>query len=448
MGKYFGTDGFRGEANVILTVEHAFKVGRFLGWYYGQEHKARIVIGKDTRRSSYMFEDALSAGLTASGADVYLLHVTTTPSVSYVTRTEDFDCGIMISASHNIFYDNGIKVINAKGHKLETEVEEKIEAYIDGEFGEIPYATRDGIGRTVDYAAGRNRYIGHLISMATRSFKDKRIGLDCSNGSASSIAKSVFDALGAKTYVINSEPDGTNINRDCGSTHIEVLQEYVKEKKLDVGFAYDGDADRCLAVDENGNVVDGDLILYVCGKYLKEQGRLSNDTIVTTIMSNLGLYKACDKVGIKYEKTAVGDKYVYENMVQNNHCLGGEQSGHIIFSKYATTGDGILTSLLIMEVMLEKKQTLAKLTEEVKIYPQLLRNVRVADKKTARENAEVVKAVAAVTEALGDDGRILVRESGTEPVIRVMVEASTDELCAKYVNQVVDVMQAEGLIVA
>ena len=447
MGKYFGTDGFRGEANVVLTVEHAFKVGRFLGWYYGQEHKARVVIGKDTRRSSYMFEDALSAGLTASSADVYLLHVTTTPSVSYVTRTEDFDCGIMISASHNIFYDNGIKVINAKGHKLEAEVEEKIESYIDGTWGEIPYATRDAIGRTVDYSAGRNRYIGHLIAMATRSFKDKRVGLDCSNGSASSIAKSVFDALGAKTYVINSEPDGTNINRNCGSTHIHVLQEFVKEKKLDVGFAYDGDADRCLAVDENGNEVDGDLILYVCGKYLKEQGRLNNDTIVTTIMSNLGLYKACDKAGIKYEKTAVGDKYVYENMVQNNHCLGGEQSGHIIFSKYATTGDGILTSLLLMEVMLEKKQTLAKLTEEVKIYPQLLKNVRVSDKKTARENAEVIKAVEAVTEALGNDGRILVRESGTEPVIRVMVEASTDELCEKYVNQVVEVMHQQGLIV-
>ncbi len=447
MGKYFGTDGFRGEANVVLTVEHAFKVGRFLGWYYGQEHKARVVIGKDTRRSSYMFEDALSAGLTASGADVYLLHVTTTPSVSYVTRTEDFDCGIMISASHNIFYDNGIKVINAKGHKLEAEVEEKIESYIDGTWGEIPYATRDAIGRTVDYSAGRNRYIGHLIAMATRSFKDKRVGLDCSNGSASSIAKSVFDALGAKTYVINSEPDGTNINRNCGSTHIHVLQEFVKEKKLDVGFAYDGDADRCLAVDENGNEVDGDLILYVCGKYLKEQGRLNNDTIVTTIMSNLGLYKACDKAGIKYEKTAVGDKYVYENMVQNNHCLGGEQSGHIIFSKYATTGDGILTSLLLMEVMLEKKQTLVKLTEEVKIYPQLLKNVRVSDKKTARENAEVVKAVEAVTEALGNDGRILVRESGTEPVIRVMVEASTDELCERYVNQVVGVMHQQGLIV-
>ena len=447
MGKYFGTDGFRGEANVVLTVEHAFKVGRFLGWYYGQDHKAQIAIGKDTRRSSYMFEDALSAGLTASGADVYLLHVTTTPSVSYVVRTEDFDCGIMISASHNVFYDNGIKVINGKGHKLEAEVEAKIEAYIDGEFGEIPYATRENIGRTVDFAAGRNRYIGHLISMATRYFKEKKVGLDCSNGSASSIAKSVFDALGAKTYVINSEPDGTNINRNCGSTHIEVLQQFVKEKNLDVGFAYDGDADRCLAVDENGKIVDGDLILYVCGKYLKEHGRLNNDTIVTTIMSNLGLYKACDKVGIKYEKTAVGDKYVYENMVQNNHSLGGEQSGHIIFSKYATTGDGILTSLLIMEVMLEGKKSLGALTEEVKIYPQLLKNVRVSDKKTAKENPEVVKAIEAVAAALGNEGRILVRESGTEPLLRVMVEASTDELCEKYVDQVISVLEEQNLIV-
>ena len=448
MAKYFGTDGFRGEANEVLTVEHAFKVGRYLGWYYGQEHKARVVIKKDTRRSSYMFEYALAAGLTASGADAYLLHVTTTPSVSYVTRTEDFDCGIMISASHNPFYDNGIKIINGKGHKMEAEVEEKIEAYIDGETGELPLAKKEAIGRTIDYAAGRNRYIGHLISLATRSFKDMRIGLDCANGSAFAIAKSVYDALGAKTYVINNEPDGTNINTNCGSTHIEVLQEYVKEKQLDIAFAFDGDADRCIAVDENGKVVDGDLILYVCGKYLKEQGRLEGDTIVTTIMSNLGLYKACDKVGIKYEKTAVGDKYVYENMMKNNFCLGGEQSGHIIFSKHATTGDGILTSLMVMEVVMEKKQSLAKLTEEVKIYPQLLKNVRVADKKTARENPKVVQAVDAVTEALGDDGRILVRESGTEPVIRVMVEAATDELCEKYVDQVIDVMKSEGLVTA
>ena len=447
MGKYFGTDGFRGEANKNLTVEHAFKVGRFLGWYYGQDHKARVVIGKDTRRSSYMFEYALAAGLTASGADAYLLHVTTTPSVSYVTRTDDFDCGIMISASHNPYYDNGIKVINGRGEKLEAEVEAKIEAYIDGESGEVPFATGEYIGRTVDYAAGRNRYIGHLISLATRSFKDMKIGLDCSNGSASAIAKSVYDALGADTYVINNAPNGTNINTNCGSTHIEVLQQYVKENKLDVGFAYDGDADRCIAVDENGNVVDGDLILYICGKYLKEHGQLAGDTIVTTIMSNLGLYKACDKVGIKYEKTKVGDKYVYENMLQNGFQLGGEQSGHIIFSKHARTGDGILTSLMIMEVIMETKQTLGKLAEEVTIYPQLLKNVRVSDKKTARENPEVVKAVAAVTEALGDDGRILVRESGTEPVIRVMVEATTDDICEKYVDQVIDVMKKENLVV-
>lgn len=453
MGKYFGTDGFRGEANNNLTADHAYKIGRFLGWYYGELKRrngddipARIVIGKDTRRSSYMFEYTLVGGLVASGADAYLLHVTTTPSVAYVARTDEFDCGIMISASHNPFYDNGIKVINGKGHKLEAEVEEKIERYIDGEMGELPLAKKEEIGRTVDYAAGRNRYIGYLISLATRSFEDKKVGLDCSNGSAFAIAKSVYDALGAKTFVINCEPDGTNINTNCGSTHIEVLREYVKENHLDVGFAFDGDADRCIAVDENGNVIDGDLILYVCGKYMKENGRLNGDTIVTTIMSNLGLYKACDKVGLKYEKTAVGDKYVYENMVQNNFSLGGEQSGHIIFSKHATTGDGILTSLMIMEVMLEKKLSLSKLAEDVKIYPQLLQNVRVADKKTARENPEVMKAVDAVAEALGDDGRILVRESGTEPVIRVMVEAATDELCAKYVGQVVDVIKSQGLV--
>ena len=445
MGKYFGTDGFRGEANEVLTVEHAFKVGRFLGWYYGQEHQAKIVIGKDTRRSSYMFEYALAAGLTASGANAHLLHVTTTPSVAYVTRTEGFDCGIMISASHNPYYDNGIKVINGKGHKLEAEVEEKIEAYIDGEIGELPLAKKDHIGRTIDYVAGRNRYIGYLISLATRSFEGVKVGLDCSNGSSFNIAKSIYDTLGAETYAINCEPNGTNINNNCGSTHIEVLQNYVREHKLDVGFAYDGDADRCIAVDEKGNVVDGDLILYVCGKYLKENGRLNGDTIVTTVMSNLGLYKACDKIGMKYEKTAVGDKYVNENMVKNGFCLGGEQSGHIIFSKYATTGDGILTSLMIMEVILEKKMSLSKLTEEVKIYPQLLENVRVADKKAVAENAAVDQAVKAVAEALGEDGRILVRESGTEPLIRVMVEASTDELCAKYVKQVVDVINAEGL---
>ena len=447
MGKYFGTDGFRGEANINLTVEHAYKVGRFLGWYFGKEHRAQIVIGKDTRRSSYMFEYSLVAGLTASGADVYLLHVTTTPSVSYVVRTENFDCGIMISASHNPFYDNGIKIINGSGQKMEAEVEAQIEAYIDEGVPEIPFATRENIGRTVDFSAGRNRYIGHRISLPTRSFKGKRVGLDCANGSASAIAKSVFDAVGAKTYVIHNEPDGTNINTNCGSTHIQELQKYVRENQLDIGFAYDGDADRCIAVDENGNVVDGDLIMYVCGKYLKEEGRLNQDTIVTTVMSNLGLYKACDRAGIRYEKTAVGDKYVCENMMANGYSLGGEQSGHIIYSKHATTGDGILTSLMVMEVLMERKQPLSVLTSEVTIYPQLLKNVRVSDKTAARENPAVQEAIRKVEEALGDDGRILVRESGTEPVIRVMVEAASDELCEKHVNDVIEVMNREGLVV-
>lgn len=450
MGKYFGTDGFRGEANVTLTVEDAYKVGRFLGWYYGKkkpEEKCRVVIGKDTRRSSYMFEYSLVAGLTASGADAYLLHVTTTPSVSYVVRTEEFSCGIMISASHNPFYDNGIKVINEKGEKLEEEVITEIEKYLDGEMGEIPYAVREQIGRTVDYAAGRNRYIGYLISIATRSFKNKKVGLDCANGSASAIAKNVFDALGAETHVIHNNPDGVNINTNCGSTHIEGLQKYVVENGLDVGFAYDGDADRCLAVDGEGNLVDGDKIMYICGKYMKEQRSLVNNTVVTTIMSNFGLYKALEREGISFEKTAVGDKYVYENMSQNGHCLGGEQSGHIIFSKHATTGDGILTSLKIMEVMLEKKESLKKLADEVEIYPQVLKNVRVHDKKTAQDDPDVQAEVQKVSDALGDTGRILLRQSGTEPVVRVMVEAETDAICEKYVDQVIDVMKARGHVI-
>ena len=450
MGKYFGTDGFRGEANVTLTVEDAYKVGRFLGWYYGKkkpEEKCRVVIGKDTRRSSYMFEYSLVACLTASGADAYLLHVTTTPSVSYVVRTEEFSCGIMISASHNPFYDNGIKVINEKGEKLEEDVITEIEKYLDGELGEIPYAVRDQIGRTVDYAAGRNRYIGYLISIATRSFKNKKVGLDCANGSASAIAKNVFDALGAETHVIHNNPDGVNINTGCGSTHIEGLQKYVVENGLDVGFAYDGDADRCLAVDGEGNLVDGDKIIYICGKYMKEQGSLVNNTVVTTIMSNFGLYKALEREGIAFEKTAVGDKYVYENMSQNGHCLGGEQSGHIIFSKHATTGDGILTSLKIMEVMLEKKESLKKLADEVEIYPQVLKNVRVHDKKTAQDDPDVQAEVQKVSEALGDTGRILLRQSGTEPVVRVMVEAESDAVCEKYVDQVIEVMKAKGHVI-
>lgn len=447
MGRYFGTDGFRGEANVDLTVEHAYKVGRFLGWYYGQKTpdcRCRVVIGKDTRRSSYMFEYSLVAGLTASGADVYLLHVTTTPSVSYVVRTEAFHCGIMISASHNPYYDNGIKVINEKGEKLEESVIDLIETYLDGGTEELPLAKRDHIGRTVDFAAGRNRYIGYLISTATRSFKKVKVGLDCSNGSASSIAKNVFDALGAETYVIHNEPDGLNINTGCGSTHIQVLQQYVKDHQLDVGFAYDGDADRCIAVDGNGEVVDGDAILYICGKYMKEQGTLVNKTVVTTIMSNFGLYKAFDREGITYEKTAVGDKYVYENMAANGNCLGGEQSGHIIFSKHATTGDGILTSLKVMEVILEKKQSLAKLVSELEIFPQVLKNVKVKDKLAAQEDAVVKAEVEQVAAALGDNGRILLRQSGTEPVVRVMVEASSLDICENYVDQVITVMKEAG----
>ena len=447
MGKYFGTDGFRGEANVDLTVEHAYKVGRFLGWYYGQktpDERCRVVIGKDTRRSSYMFEYSLVAGLTASGADVYLLHVTTTPSVSYVVRTEGFNCGIMISASHNPFYDNGIKVINEKGEKLEESVILEIEKYLDGEMGEIPLARKENIGRTVDFAAGRNRYIGYLISIATRSFKNMKVALDCANGSASAIAKNVFDALGAETHVMNNEPNGLNINTDCGSTHIQYLQKFVTDNKCDLGFAYDGDADRCIAVDAMGNVVDGDVIMYICGKYMKEQGTLFDNTVVTTIMSNFGLYKAFEREGISYVKTAVGDKYVYENMAATGNCLGGEQSGHIIFSKHATTGDGILTSLKVMEVVLEKKQPLDKLASEVEIYPQVLKNVRVKDKKAAQDDGAVQAEVARVAESLGTDGRILLRQSGTEPVVRVMVEAPALDLCEKYVDQVIDVMKGQG----
>lgn len=447
MGKYFGTDGFRGEANVNLTVEHAYKVGRFLGYYFGQQKadgRARVVIGKDTRRSSYMFEYALVSGLTASGADVCLMHVTPTPSVSYITKVDEFDCGIMISASHNPFYDNGIKIINGNGSKMDAAVENQIEAYIDGLTEEIPLATRANIGRTTDYASGRNRYIGYLMTLATRSFKNVRVGLDCANGAASTVARYVFEALGAKTYVIHAEPDGVNINDHCGSTHIEVLQKFVKEKGLDIGFAYDGDADRCMAVDDKGEIIDGDKILYMCGKYLKSKGELSNDTVVTTVMSNLGLYKAFDRCGIKYEKTAVGDKYVYENMMENGHSLGGEQSGHIIFSKFATTGDGVLTSLKIMEVMLESKQKVSELFHDLTIYPQLLVNVKVKSKPEARADQDVCKLVEQIEAELGNNGRILIRESGTEPVIRVMVEAETDELCNRYVYQVVDLLKEKG----
>ena len=454
MGKYFGTDGFRGEANVNLTVDHARKVGRFLGWYYGQLKKqrgddipAKVVIGKDTRRSSYMFEYALVAGLTASGADAYLLHVTTTPSVAYVARTEDFDCGIMISASHNPYYDNGIKLINGNGEKMDEATINLVEAYLDSElevFGqkyeEIPFAHKDAIGCTVDYAAGRNRYMGYLISLGLYSFKGMKVGLDCANGSSWNMAQQIFDSLGAKTFVINAEPDGTNINRDAGSTHIEGLQKYVVENGLDVGFAYDGDADRCLCVDEKGNIVDGDAILYIYGRYMKERGKLLTNTVVTTVMSNFGLYKAFDELGIGYAKTVVGDKYVYEYMTKNGCRIGGEQSGHIIFSKYASTGDGILTSLKMMEVMMAKKKKLSQLTEDLHIYPQVLVNVMVKDKAVAQADADVQAAISKVAERLGDTGRILVRESGTEPLIRVMVEAETKEICHTYVDEVVSII--------
>ena len=458
MGKYFGTDGFRGEANCNLTADHAFKVGRFLGWYYtqlkrrsGTDGPARIVIGKDTRRSSYMFEYSLVGGLVASGADAYLLHVTTTPSVAYVRRTEEFDCGIMISASHNPYYDNGIKLLNGFGEKMDESVISLVEAYLDGQleaFGkkweELPLAKRDLIGRTVDHVAGRNRYIGYLISLGMYSFKGMKVGLDCANGASWNIAKSVFDALGAKTYVINADPDGYNINMNAGSTHIEVLQRFVVDNGLDVGFAYDGDADRCLCVDELGNVITGDHILYIYGKYMKERGKLLMNTVVTTVMSNFGLYKAFDELGIDYAKTQVGDKYVYEYMIQNGCRIGGEQSGHIIFSKYASTGDGILTSLKIAEVMKAKKKTLSQLCEGFTVYPQVLKNIRVIDKAAAQNDPDVQAAVTEVAAKLGQSGRILVRESGTEPLIRVMVEAESQQLCEAYVDQVIAVIRSKG----
>ena len=451
MGKYFGTDGFRGKAGEGLTAQHAYEIGRFLGWYYGRTNRARIVVGKDTRRSSYMLEYAISAGMAASGADVYLLHVTTTPSVSYVTRTDGFDCGVMISASHNPFYDNGIKLMNREGEKMDEATIALVEDYLDGKleldgqkWKELPLATGDGVGAIVDHSAGRNRYIGYLISLAMYSFKGKKVALDCANGSAWGIAPSVFKALGADTYVINDHPDGLNINLDAGSTHIEGLKKYVKEHGMDVGFAFDGDADRCLAVDENGELVDGDQIMYVYACYMKERDKLVNNTVVTTVMSNFGLYKALDEAGICYEKTKVGEKYVYENMVRNGHRIGGEQSGHIIFSKYARTGDGILTALKVMEVMLAKKLPLSRLTEGMTVYPQVLINVRVKDKKEAQADLNVQAAVRAVADELGDTGRILVRESGTEPLVRVMVEAESREQCQILAERVVNVIKEKG----
>ena len=447
MGKYFGTDGFRGEVNKVLTVEHAYKIGRFIGWYYGRDHKASIVIGKDTRRSGYMLEHALIAGITASGADAYMLHVTTTPSVSYIPRIDDFDCGIMISASHNPFYDNGIKLINGNGEKMEDEVQDLCEKYLDGEMEELPLAERENIGKAIDYAAGRNRYIGYLISLATHSYKHMRVGLDSANGSTWQIAKSVFDALGADTYVVGNTPDGLNINKDCGSTHIENLQKLVKENHLDVGFAFDGDADRCLAVDENGNVVNGDHILYIYSGYMQERGKLGNTKVVTTVMSNFGLYKALDARGIGYEKTAVGDRYVYENMRANGHKIGGEQSGHIIFSKYATTGDGLLTAIKIMQVILDRKTTLSRLAEPCKMYPQVLKNVVVKDKDETMNDPHVQAEVKAAEERLGNSGRVLLRKSGTEPVLRVMAEATTPEACEREVDAIIHAMDEVGQLI-
>ena len=446
MGKYFGTDGFRGESNIDLTVDHAFRIGRYLGWYYGKDHKAKIVIGKDTRRSSYMFENALCAGLTASGADAYLLHVTSTPSVSFIARADDFDCGIMISASHNPFHDNGIKLINGQGEKMEEELLNGIEEYLDSD-RQLPYATRDAIGCTVDYAAGRNRYIGYLISLATRSYKGFRIGLDCANGSTWQMAKSVFDALGADTYVIANHPDGLNINVGCGSTHLDNLRRHVLANHLDVGFAFDGDADRCLAVDEKGNEVNGDHIMYLCARYMKERGSFGDSKVVTTVMSNMGLYKALDELGIGYEKTAVGDKYVAENMRQNGHLLGGEQSGHIIFSRYANTGDGLLTAIKVMEVITETKQPLSVLAQPMTMYPQVLKNVVVTDKDETLNCPEVKAAVRKAEEELGENGRVLLRKSGTEPLLRVMSEATTHELCEAKVDDIIAAMKAAGKLI-
>lgn len=446
MSKYFGTDGFRGEANVDLNVQHAMKIGRFLGWYYSRDHKGRIVLGKDTRRSSYMYECALCAGITASGADVYLIHVSTTPSVSYIAKAEEFDCGIMISASHNPFSDNGIKLLNGHGEKMEDEVIELVEKFLDGEPADLPLATGADIGEVIDYSAGRNRYIGYLISLATHSYRNMRVGLDCANGSTWQMGKHIFETLGAETYVMGNRPNGVNVNLNCGSTHIENLQKFVKENHLDVGFAFDGDADRCLAVDEHGGLVDGDMIMYLCAKHMKERGRLGNTKVVTTIMSNFGLYKALDELGIGYEKTAVGDKYVYENMKENGHLIGGEQSGHIIFQKYANTGDGLLTAIKVMQVMLERKCSLSELVKDLKIYPQVLKNAKVTDKDAALNDPDVQKEVAAVAARLGDYGRILLRKSGTEPVLRVMVEAQSLDTCEKNVDAVLEVMSRKGLL--
>lgn len=443
--KYFGTDGFRGEANVTLTADHAFKIGRFLGNYFQDgKHRVKVIVGKDTRLSGYMYETALAAGLTASGADVYEIHVTTTPSISYLIREGNFDFGIMITASHNPYTDNGIKVINGQGYKLEEEIEEKIEKYMDGEVAELPYATGENLGRCYDYTEGKEVYKNYLEQTVEHSFRGKTVALDLSNGSATRLAGDIFRKLGADVHTINDRPDGMNINRHCGSTHIDKLQEFVKQIGADVGFAYDGDADRCLAVDERGGIVTGDHIMYICGQYLKKRGRLKDDMVVTTVMSNMGLYKAFERVGIQYQQTAVGDKYVCANMMENDYVLGGEQSGHIIFREHAVTGDGILTSLMIMEAMLSEDRKLSELSEDLTIYPQLLVNMRVRDKAAAREDADVIAAEQEVKAALGNEGRLLLRESGTEPLVRVMVEAKTDEICRQNVDKIIGVLREKG----
>lgn len=448
MGKYFGTDGFRGEANIGLTVEHAYRIGRFLGYWYGRDgHSPRVVIGKDTRRSCYMLEHALVCGLTASGADAYLLHVTTTPSVAYITRTDHFDCGVMVSASHNPYYDNGIKLVNGDGEKMEDEVQDACEKYIDGLTDEIPFATGEKIGKAVDYVAGRNRYIGYLISLATVSYNGLKVGLDCANGSTWQIAQSVFNALGAKTYVIGNEPTGFNINLDCGSTHIEQLQQLVREKGLDIGFAFDGDADRCLCVDEKGNVVNGDQILYIYAGYMQERGKLGDSKVVTTVMSNYGLYKALEARGIGYEQTKVGDRYVYENMRRYGHRIGGEQSGHIIFSKYATTGDGLLTAIKIMQAVLDKQKTLSELAAPCKMVPQVLKNVVVDDKEATLGDPAVLAADAEAKARLSGHGRTLLRASGTEPVLRVMAESTEAADCAREVDFIIEAIKNSGHLV-
>ncbi|MCQ2461002.1 MAG: phosphoglucosamine mutase [Clostridia bacterium] len=445
MGKYFGTDGFRGKAGVDLTSEHAFKIGRYLGYYYGKKHEgAKIVIGKDTRLSSYTYEAALASGITSSGCDAYLLHVTTTPSVSFITRTENFDCGVMISASHNPFYDNGIKLMNDNGEKMDDDLQDEIERYIDGEIPEIPFASEDKIGKTIDFYNGRNRYIGYLTNIATKSFENCKVGLDCANGASWMIAQSVFQALGAKTYIINNEPNGTNINKDAGSTHIDGLKKFVAENNLDVGFAFDGDADRCLAVDELGNEVNGDVIMYIAAKYLKAHGQLPSNTVVTTVMSNFGLYKALDKCGIGYEKTAVGDRYVYENMKTYDHMIGGEQSGHIIFRKYAHTGDGLITAIMMMNILVDTQLPLSILASDIRMYPQVLKNVVVDDKDATLNDPAVMEAVSTCTEQLGDNGRVLLRKSGTEPVLRVMSEAGSDKECEDKVDFIIDAMKKSG----